>query len=141
MGHVEPELETDEVIQIVEERRNAYRKLIVRGERLMGAMLVGHTASAAALVQLFDRDEPLPADPLEVLCQPVAAGAPADRVICNCNKVTEAAVKAAVASGAHSVAAIGECTRAGTGCGSCKAELGEILARERKVVLPLLAAG
>jgi len=141
MGHVEPELETDEVIQIVEERRNAYRKLIVRGDRLMGAMLVGHTASAATLVQLFDRDDPLPGDPLEVLCQLSAGGAPAERVVCNCNKVTEAAIKAAVANGADSVAAIGECTRAGTGCGSCKGELGEILARQGKVALPLLAAG
>jgi nitrite reductase (NADH) large subunit len=141
MGHVEPELESDEVIQIVEERRNAYRKLIVRGDRLMGATLVGHTGSAAALVQIFDRDEPLPADPLEVLCQPSALAAPAERVVCNCNKVTEAAIQAAIVSGAESVEAIGECTRAGTGCGSCKGELGELLARQGKVALPLLAAG
>lgn len=141
MGHVEPELESDEVIQIVEERRNAYRKLIVRGDRLMGALLVGHTAPVGPLVQLFDRDDPLPADPLEVLCQAAPSAAPAERVVCNCHKVTELAIQAAVTNGADSVEAIGASTRAGTGCGSCKGELGEILARQGKVALPLLAAG
>src|SRR6185436_5541001 len=65
MGSVEPELESDDVIQVVEERRNAYRKLVVRGDSLIGATLVGHAGAAASLVQLFDRDDPLPADPLE----------------------------------------------------------------------------
>ena len=43
MGVLEPELETDSVVQVVEERRNAYRKLVVRNGRLIGAMLVGDT--------------------------------------------------------------------------------------------------
>ena len=68
MGCKGPELEGDEVLQILEERRNSYRKLIVRGGRLVGAMLVGNTAASGSLVQLFDRGDPLPDDPLEVFC-------------------------------------------------------------------------
>jgi hypothetical protein len=50
MGTLEPELESDEVVQIVEERRYSYRKLIIRDQRLVGAMLVGVAAAAAPLV-------------------------------------------------------------------------------------------
>jgi nitrite reductase (NADH) large subunit len=69
MGNLDPEIESDQVFQIIEERSNAYRKLIVREGQLVGAMLVGNTMSTAALVQLFDRGDPMPEDPLEVLCR------------------------------------------------------------------------
>ena len=36
MGRVEPELDSDEVIQVVETRRGSYRKLVVRGGTLVG---------------------------------------------------------------------------------------------------------
>ena len=138
MGAVEPELETDEVIQVVEERRSAYRKLIVRGDRLVGAMLVGQTQAAAALIQVYDRDDPLPSDPLEILCPGAGSAAGSvERTICNCNKVTDVALKAAIAAGADSVEALGTATRAGTNCGSCKSELAELLRKHAKPALPL----
>jgi nitrite reductase (NADH) large subunit len=134
MGLLEPELESDQIYQVIEQRRSAYRKLIVRDDRLVGAMLVGNTAAAANLVQLFDRGDPLPADPLAALCGvsgPTMA-ANAERVVCTCNKVTESALRAAIEEGADSIAALGQCTRAGTGCGSCKGELGQLLATLRR---------
>jgi nitrite reductase (NADH) large subunit len=137
MGTLEPELEGDQVVQIVEERRDAYRKLIIRDERLVGAMLVGNTSATATLVQLFDRGDKVPEDPLELLCQLRAAPPSAERVVCNCNKVSEGAVCAAIAAGADSVAALGQVTRAGTGCGSCKGELAQLLATQPKKPNPL----
>jgi nitrite reductase (NADH) large subunit len=139
MGSLEPELESDQVFQIIEERRNAYRKLVVRDGRLVGAMLVGNTAAAAALVQLFDRDDALPDDPLEVLCQwRGAGGAAVERVVCNCHKVTDRALGEAIANGADSVEALCAATRAGSGCGSCKTELAQLITTLRKP--PLEAA-
>jgi nitrite reductase (NADH) large subunit len=132
MGVLEPELESDQVIQVVEERRCAYRKLIVRDRQLIGAMLVGHTTAAATLIQLFDRADPLPEDPLEALCAPRTGVGADDRQICICNKVTESTLSAAIAAGADSVAALGEATRAGTNCGSCKNELAQMLAATRR---------
>ncbi|MEY4546180.1 MAG: Nitrite reductase [Pseudomonadota bacterium] len=129
MGSLEPELESDEVYQVIEERRSSYRKLIVRDGHLVGAMLVGNTAAAATLVQLFDRGDPLPTDPLEALCQLSgnSAANAQDRQVCNCHKVSEGALREAIANGADSVAALGECTKAGTGCGSCKGEIGQLV--------------
>jgi nitrite reductase (NADH) large subunit len=131
MGRIDPELDSDEVIQVVETRRGAYRKLVVRGRALVGAMLVGNTAAAAELVQLFDRGDPLPEDPLEALCPGASFGgdARADRMVCNCNKVSEGRLREAISCGAATVEALSLATRAGTGCGSCKTELAQILSR------------
>jgi nitrite reductase (NADH) large subunit len=142
MGSMEPELDADEVFQIIEERRDAYRKLVIRDGRLLGAMLVGNTSASATLVQLFDRGDPMPEDPLEVLCQSTPGKAPIDRLVCNCHKVTAATLKEAVANGADSVEALGVVTKAGTGCGSCKGELADIVAlgTKKEPGLPLVAA-
>jgi nitrite reductase (NADH) large subunit len=136
MGILEPELEGDQVVQIMEERKSAYRKLVVRDGRLVGAQLVGNTAAAGALVQLFDRGDPMPEDPLEVLCAP-RAGANADRLVCNCHKVAETTVREVIAAGAASVAALSEATKAGTGCGSCKGELARLVALHAKKPEPV----
>jgi nitrite reductase (NADH) large subunit len=140
MGVLEPELESDETFQIVEERRNSYRKLIVRGGQLVGAMLVGNTAAAAALVQLFDRADPLPDDPLEVLCQSRGASSALERIVCNCHKVSDRTLRAAIEGGADSVEALCAATRAGSGCGSCRSDLGQLISTLKKPAPALEAA-
>jgi nitrite reductase (NADH) large subunit len=139
MGVLEPELETDSVVQVIEERRNVYRKMILRNGRLLGAMLVGDTAAAPALVQAFDRDEPLPENPLEALCASTSvASGPRERLVCNCHKVTDTAIRLAIAGGAASVEAVGHATCAGTGCGSCRSEIARLVAK-REPTPPTLA--
>ncbi len=137
MGLLEPERETDEVIQVIEERRSAYRKLIVRDGKLAGAMLVGDTSAAASLAQTFDRGDPLPDNPLEALCPgpPTSAARAGDRTVCQCHKVSDASIRRAVSCGARTVDDVGVATRAGTGCGSCRSEIARIvLVEERPAV-------
>lgn len=137
-GNLEPSLETDRTIQVIEERDFTYRKLVLRGRQLLGAMFVGNVSSAAALVQTFDRGDPLPEDPLEVLCNIVGTGAGGgDRTICNCFKVTESTIVACVKDGADSVEAVLEQCKAGSGCGSCKTEVARLVQLNTK---PKLAA-
>jgi nitrite reductase (NADH) large subunit len=141
MGISEPERPEDDVLQIVQDRKDAYRKLIVRDRRLVGAILVGDTSAAGALVQCFDRGDILPEDPLELLCQTTTTSDPATRIVCNCNKVTEGRICEAVAQGAVTIEAVGEATKACTGCGSCKSEVAQIIARTPKgALLPMVAA-
>ncbi|XXX81795.1 FAD-dependent oxidoreductase [Sorangium sp. So ce134] len=148
MGSVEPELESDEVLQIVETRKCTYRKLILRDGRLLGAMFVGNTAASAALVQMFDRNDPLPADPLEVLCAGGGGGgtgAQGERMICNCHKVSESALREAIQGGACTLEAVCAATKAGTGCGSCRSEVAQIVTRHAPAEQPsesrIVAAG
>jgi len=134
MGLKEAEREDDEVVTYVEARRGVYKKLIIRGGRLAGAILLGAGQSAPALLQAFDRQTELPEDRAEVLFPlSAAAGAPSlaelpDMAqICNCNGVSKGQVAAAVASGCRSLKAVCDATRAGTGCGSCRPEVARLL--------------
>ena len=83
-------------------------------------------------MQLFDRGDPLPDDPLEALCPGAAfgTGAAADRLVCTCHKVNESRLCDAIGAGACTVEALGEATKAGTGCGSCRGDLAQLLARQ-----------
>ena len=134
MGLTEPALETDEVIQVIEERKSSYRKLIVRDGRLIGAMLVGDVEASANLVQLFDRGDPLPDNRLDILCSPeaTAESSSSDRTICNCNKVSESTLVESIQGGCRSIQGLADQTRAGTGCGSCKGLLAQLLDRHAK---------
>jgi len=143
MGRVDPELDSDEVIQVVETRRGSYRKLVVRGGMLVGAILVGNTEAAPALVQIFDRGDLLPDDPLEALCSGAsfAGGAERERQVCNCHKIGSAQLREAIEGGATTVEALGTATKAGTGCGSCKSELAQLIVRHAPQAPKIAAVG
>ncbi len=135
MGITQPKEERDEIIQFQEPARGTYKKLIVRDGRLVGGILMGDISKAAFLMQAFDRDSPLPDERLSLLfdlgAPPQAVTLdemPAESQVCNCNGVSKAAIGAAVASGAKTVTAVMNATRAGKGCGSCKGLVGDVVA-------------
>jgi nitrite reductase (NADH) large subunit len=85
----------------------------------------------------------LPDDPLEALCSSVASGGASagERMVCNCNKVNAACLREAVEAGATTVEALGIATKAGTGCGSCKSELTQIIAKHAAQPAKIAAVG
>lgn len=59
----EPEaLPGDDVVQLSDATRGTYRKVVVRGDRLVGGVLVGALAGVGALARAWESDESLPAD-------------------------------------------------------------------------------
>jgi nitrite reductase (NADH) large subunit len=134
MGISEPQDPEDEVIQFSDAKRGTYKKLIVRDGRLVGGILLGDISKAAYLMQSFDRNTPLPEERLGLLFD---LGDPPKQVtfeemnantqICNCNGVSKGALVACVNSGKRSAKAVMDATRAGMGCGSCKAMVSEIV--------------
>ncbi|MGW0658180.1 NAD(P)/FAD-dependent oxidoreductase [Streptodolium elevatio] len=62
-----------DVIRLADPTRGSYKKLVLRGDRLVGAILVGDLATVGALTHAYERDEPVPADPLHLL---IPQGAP-----------------------------------------------------------------
>lgn len=128
-GALEPSLPTDRTLQVIEERDYTYRKLVLRGRQLVGGMFVGNVGNAASLLQTFDRGDPLPDDPLELLCNPLGGGAVAseEQTVCTCFKVSEGTIVSHVKGGADSVEAITERTKAGSGCGSCRSEVARLI--------------
>jgi ferredoxin-nitrate reductase len=120
----------DEIVQS-NTRRGVYRKLVLDGDRLSGALLVGDSAEARILSGLLRSGEPVPAGLLEPGGAPVAVEPPGpETVVCSCNAVTHGQIAAAIASGGlRTPAQVGNVTRAGTGCGGCLAQIEEVLDR------------
>ncbi len=110
-------------------RRRTYRKLVLDGERLTGAVLVGDASQARALSELLRTGAAVP----EELLEPgfvAGSSAPADDsdVICSCNSVTRGEIVRAIRSRAlTTVIEVGNATRASTGCGSCSRDVQAIL--------------
>jgi nitrite reductase (NADH) large subunit len=133
MGLTEPEHERDEVIQVIEERKAIYRKLIVRDDRLVGAMLVGNTDAAGVLVQLYERGDPMPSNRLDVFATGEAIGGGAAAVeVCNCNHVSQETLVEMIRTGCNNATELSARTKAGTGCGSCRGQLATLLQRYGK---------
>ncbi|MEU3275296.1 FAD-dependent oxidoreductase [Saccharomonospora sp. NPDC006951] len=106
-----------------------YAKLVLRENRVAGAILLGFPDAAATIAQLHDRGVPAHSDRLGLLLgralpggAPTAsspAGLPANALVCRCNSVSKSALVDAWRAGAADVAALRTATRAATGCGSC----------------------
>lgn len=134
MGEKEPVEEDDEVVTYSEPARGVYKKLIVRDERLIGAIVLGDGPTTPRLLQIFDRREKLPTNRAELLF-PLADAVqdldvctlPDDAQICNCNGVSKGKIVEAVKAGKRSLKVLCDATRAGTGCGSCKAQVQALL--------------
>ncbi|KZC93786.1 MULTISPECIES: FAD-dependent oxidoreductase [Clavibacter] len=116
--------------------RGAYVKTVTRDGILVGFVSVGMPRAGAELTLLFERRGELPAD-RSVLLRLDAADAGAlptgdplapDATVCWCNGVTAGTIAEAAAGGAATVEEIGACTRAGTGCGTCRGRIQEVLA-------------
>jgi assimilatory nitrate reductase electron transfer subunit len=123
-----------EVVQFLDPARGTYKKLVVRGDRLVGAILLGDAPTVGTVTQLFDRGTPVPADRLALLLDrppgPAqrGAGAADTATVCHCNGVTAGAIRACWLAGARTVGDVARATRASTGCGGCTDTVAGILA-------------
>ena len=120
-----------EVLTFADPAGGTYAKLLVRDNKLAGAIMLGDNPAVGTVIQLFDRGAPVPADrralllgrALGIAAAPVAespARMPDAATVCQCNTVTKGALLAAWRAGAHSVPEVVAATRATTGCGSCQ---------------------
>ncbi len=134
MGERDPAGEADEVAVYSDPARGVYKKLIVRDQRVAGAILLGDAAVAPTLLRMFDQATRIPGSPAELLFPGTASGPaptvaelPDEAQVCNCNGVSKGRIVAAVRSGCRSLKGVCDATRAGTGCGSCKTQVQALL--------------
>lgn len=52
----------DDVVQLADATRGTYRKVVVRGDRLVGGVLLGELTAVGALARAWEADDPLPDD-------------------------------------------------------------------------------
>ena len=124
-GDDDPEVE---VIRFADASRGTYKKVTIREDRVIGAILLGETSTAGTLTQLYDRAAPLPTDRLSLFFPGIGGAQPADSpvrmpdaaTVCQCNNVTKGQIRACWEDGARTVEEVAARTRAGTGCGGCR---------------------
>ena len=134
MGIIDPAHEGDEVVQFTEAKKGTYKKLIIRDGRLVGSILLGDISKAPYLTQAYERNTPVPEERLSLLFD---IGAPSeaasvdsmsgDMQVCNCNGVTKDKISVCVKQGKRSLKTVMESTRAGMGCGACKALVSQVI--------------
>lgn len=128
MGDVRSTQPDDEVVVYREPSRGVYKKLVVRGNTLVGAILLGEADTNGVLTQMFMLGTPVPQRRADLLFG-TSSGAPILSVldlpdhaqICNCNGGSKGQIKEAIQlAKCRSVSKVGACTKAGLGCGSYK---------------------
>ncbi len=128
MGEIESEGEQDEIVQVIEPQRGIYRKLIIRQEQLVGAVLVGDAAAAASLLRRLQRGDLVPSNRFDWLASPYRRDTqePED-VVCHCHQIRPQQLIQAIQNGCRTLSELGSRTGAGTGCGSCRGQLARLL--------------
>ncbi|WP_147125354.1 nitrite reductase large subunit NirB [Shimia ponticola] len=119
--------------------RGVYKRLVIEGETLVGAVLYGDTADGNWFFQLIKdgtsieemRDTLIfgPAyqggdtsDPLSAV-----AALPPDAEICGCNGICKSTITDAIANGATDLGAIRATTKASASCGTCTGLVEQVL--------------
>jgi assimilatory nitrate reductase electron transfer subunit len=139
MGEVnlDPENDDEDAADVVfsDVRGRTYKKLVLRDERLVGAILLGDDETSGLVTQLFDRGAVAPPDPKVLLFRGLRREADDnggdrrdDATVCRCNGVTREAIVKEFAAGARTVEALAERLRSGTGCGSCRGRVAALIA-------------
>src|SRR6185436_17364496 len=109
MGETKPASASDEVIVYREPKRGVYKKLIIRDEKLAGAILLGEIDTYTLLMQHFLGGTTVSARRADLLFAPVegpsmlqALDMPDGFQVCNCNGVSKKAIVDAVKTGCTS---------------------------------------
>jgi assimilatory nitrate reductase electron transfer subunit len=127
MGDTQATSDEAEVLSFTDPARGTYKKVVLRDDRVVGAILLGQIDTVGTVTQLFDRGAQAPADRLSLLFAGRGGPAPVENparipdraTVCQCNGVTKGAITACVLAGARTLPAVAAATRATTGCGSC----------------------
>lgn len=129
-------------LHFIDDAQGELRKAWVANDRLQAVLLLGKRELLADPWWLVSRlGQVLDKEDRRVLLSGKPPGAHVERgaMICSCYQVAEADIRAAIAAGCQSSAALGEKLRCGTNCGSCIPELNRMV-REQRSAVPVNAA-
>jgi assimilatory nitrate reductase electron transfer subunit len=131
MGDPAPGGAAYEEISFADPARRTYAKLVLDGDRLAGAILLGDNPAVGTVIQLFDRGAPVPVDRRALLLGRAIGGAtaapaetpalmPDAATVCQCNNVSKGALVRCWRAGGRGLDQVVDATRATTGCGTCR---------------------
>ncbi|MCM3761703.1 nitrite reductase large subunit NirB [Alkalihalobacillus oceani] len=125
--------ENAKTMMSVDELARTYKKIILRDEKVIGAVMFGDTKASNKLLDMMTKQKVITDEEKRLLLQ--SAGEESEVVtmeqtelICQCNAVTKGAIiEACQQHELSSVEEIKTCTKASSACGSCKPLVSELL--------------
>jgi nitrite reductase (NADH) large subunit len=131
--------EGTKAIRVHDEFSGIYKKVVVKDNKIIGAVLFGDTSDGTRLMQMIrDGVDIAGMEKTSILREPGAGGASAasgvadmsdDAIICGCNGVSKGAICSAIREqGLTSVEEVKNCTNASRSCGGCKPLVKDLLA-------------
>lgn len=118
-----------EVLCLLDPAGGRYAKLVLRGDTVQGAVMLGLPDAAAAIAHHYLNATAVPLDRITALtgrgpgpgadALDEATAPPGGRMVCLCNSVTRESLTAAWRAGARTSEDLVTATRATTGCGAC----------------------
>ena len=120
--------------------RGIYKRLILEGDRLIGAVMYGDTADGAWFFDKIRSGADISADRDTLIFGPAfAGGAPSDPLaavaalppeaeICGCNGVCKGQITRAIEGGATTLDAVRGLTKASASCGTCTGLVEQVMA-------------
>lgn len=120
-------------LRFQDEVDGVYKKIVLKGDKLVGAVLFGDTSEGTRLFSLIRSGEPVAGKEKELLgLAPASSGSASsagsrleamadDEIVCGCNGVSKATIAEAIRTkGCTTVGAVKACTKASGSCGGCK---------------------
>ena len=119
----------DDEIVAMNTRAGTYRKLVLRDDRLVGAILLGDTALGGRLRDLIRSGDNVPGELLDAQpSSPVGEDDDESALVCSCNAVSRGQIVAAIRkSELTHVDQVARATGAATGCGTCRNAVSALL--------------
>jgi nitrite reductase (NADH) large subunit len=123
-------------IKIFDEQDGIYKKIVLKGNKIVGAVLFGDSKEGNRLFSMIKKEEDISDTEKISILQPIGgdsgeslvASMSADEIICGCNGVSKGAIVDAIQNkGCTSVDAIKACTSASRSCGGCKPLVADVL--------------
>lgn len=128
--------EGKKAIKVFDEQDGIYKKMILQGNQIVGAVLFGDSSDGNRLFSMIQKQADISETMKVSILQPIgeAAGESLvasmgdDEIICGCNGVSKGAIVQAIQTqGCSSVDEIKACTSASRSCGGCKSLVAELL--------------
>ncbi|MFC0270410.1 nitrite reductase large subunit NirB [Metabacillus herbersteinensis] len=126
--------ETTKTLKVLNEVDEIYKKIVVRGDIIVGALLYGDTRDQSKLLDMIIKRKYVSDEEKRMLLQSLDKDAThiksmkLSEVICNCNGVSKGAIVEAVQQkGLTTVEQVKKCTKASSSCGGCKLVVSDLL--------------
>jgi ferredoxin-nitrate reductase len=126
-GQFNADDETSNTLTFLDKGQSVYKKIVIRGSRVVGGFYLGDTGGAEEVLALARSASDISKYRDTLLSGNFKEKLPSGRVVCSCMCVTEDEIMSAVKSGSLSIEALKERLKVAVTCGTCLEEVKELI--------------